>query len=185
MPDSPKPGRDAGAAVRVLATGTMCLDCLVDRSALAIDRVQSAIALLDGDGRLIHERGRCRFCLRRDRALLRLDESSTARRPFAITYDEPARSGGVRCAKCGRLAGAVGQGVVVSGGLAYHTGCYDGPSRKDADKDGGAEAPTPVLCRCGHSRELHQYERRLRAWTVCRGCRCVRFKVPSPPLVDC
>ncbi len=182
MPNSPKPGRDAGAVVRVLATGTMCLDCVVDRSGLEVDRVQSAIAWLDGDRRLIHERGRCRFCLRRDRALLRLDESSTARRPLASTYDEPGRPAGVRCAKCGKPAGAVGHGVLVSGGLAYHTGCYDGPARKDPDQGAGSEAASPVLCRCGHPRELHQYERRLRTWTVCRGCRCIRFKVPSPPL---
>lgn len=32
-----------------------------------------------------------------------------------------------------------------------------------------------LICTCRHSRELHQYERARRAWTVCRACRCVRF----------
>jgi hypothetical protein len=32
-----------------------------------------------------------------------------------------------------------------------------------------------LVCTCRHSLELHRYETRRGAWTVCRACPCVRF----------
>ena len=180
MPDPSNSRRGSGPVARTLATSAMCIDCLVDRTGLDLERVRDAISELDADRRLIHHVGRCPSCLKRDRALLRLDESAKARRASAATSDRPDRHGPPRCPTCGKPTGAVGQGVVLSGGQAYHTACFTGPSRHGGSGSGGAEAAA-LVCKCEHPREMHQYERSRRAWTVCRACRCVRFKAPPPP----
>lgn len=180
MPDPSSPRRGSGSVARTLATGAMCINCLVDRTGLDLERVRDAISELDADRRLIHHVGRCPSCLKRDRALLKLDESAKGRRASPGTYDRPDAHGPLRCAKCGRPTGPVGQGVVLSGGQPYHTTCFNSLSRHAGSGSGGAETAA-LVCKCEHPREMHQYERSRRAWTVCRVCRCVRFKAPSPP----
>ena len=155
----------------------MCLNCLVERTGLDLDRVRDAITVLDADVRLIHRVGRCPSCLKRDRALLRLDESAGARRPSLETDEGRQRHNGARCAKCGKPTGAIGNGVVLRDGHPYHTTCFEASTRQA----GTPETAAALVCKCEHPRAMHQYERSRRAWTVCRSCRCVRFKVPSPP----
>ena len=98
----------------------------MNKTGLDLDRVLGAISALDAQVRLTHTWGRCLSCLKKDRALLKLDDSSGSRRRSAVNYDGPQRHSGLRCTKCGQPIGLAGQRALLRRGQPYHTTCAEG-----------------------------------------------------------
>jgi hypothetical protein len=76
VPDSREPTGDSGAVVRTLVRHALCVECIMSETGLDLDRVLDAISALGAHLRLVHTWGRCRSCLKTDRALLTVDVSS-------------------------------------------------------------------------------------------------------------
>jgi hypothetical protein len=120
--------QDSGAVARILVTDAMCVECIMSKTRLDLDRVLGAIRALDAHLQLLHTWGRCLSCLKKDRALLTVDVSSGSRGWSAVKYDGPDRHNGIRCAKCGKPIGLAGQHALLRRGQPYHTACADGAS---------------------------------------------------------
>lgn len=128
MPGPHESSRDSGAVARILATDATCVECIMSKTGLDLDRVLRAIGTLAALFRLTHTWGRCLSCLKKDRTLLTLDDSSRSQSWFALRYDAPEGHGGIPCSTCGKPIGLSGQRALLRRGKAYHTTCVEGAS---------------------------------------------------------
>ena len=73
MRDSREPRRDSDAVADILVTEAMCVECLVTKTGLDVDRVLGAITRVAADLQLVRIWSRCPACSRKDRAILTVD----------------------------------------------------------------------------------------------------------------
>jgi hypothetical protein len=172
---------DGQAIVYSVGTDALCVACIARQTEVPIDRVLMLMPVLEAEHKVLRARGRCRSCLRRNGTVFRLAENLPRHSPAA--YDGTRRHGGVRCARCAKPIGVGRRVVVLWGGQPYHAVCLHvhgaqpQPFRAIVRGDAGVGASR--TCGCSHERAQHLFERARKAWTVCRACRCVRFK-PAP-----
>src|SRR4029079_11857470 len=105
-----------------------CVQCIMSKAGLDLDRVLGAISALEADLRLTRTWGWCLSCLKRNRAILAVDEP---RRGQTIEYDGPDRHAGLRCPKCGKPLGVDGGRAVLRHGHPYHQTCAARVPRPD------------------------------------------------------
>ena len=130
MPGPGDSSRDTGAVARILVADAMCVECIMSKTGLALDRALRAIDALNALLRLTRTSGRCLSCLKKNRALLTLDDSSRSRFWAAMTYDGPEPHGGILCPTCSKPISLPGQRALLRRGQAYHAACVEGASTR-------------------------------------------------------
>jgi hypothetical protein len=67
-----EPTTDAAAVAHLLLADAMCIECIISKTGLDLDRVFNAIGVLDTNLTVVRTRGCCHLCSKKNRFLLTL-----------------------------------------------------------------------------------------------------------------